>query len=252
MPARVLERRIRPDSRTLGFRRNNAVFVLVVEHWTSFYVSLHRVLEGLWEFAQPVYMCFVDLEKAFDCVPRGILVGGCSTRSMGSGAFAKGCSVSVRPEQELGSHCRQTVECEASGMRIGISKSEAMDLDQKRVACPLRSCMPRSLTLSSTSLVPEESFPPPVATKAPADTQSTAADHLQPRTNSQAPQPVRSDPSRAPKWLELPGGFDEGRHGACWKHLLLHRGAQTSKLLFCRCVLLRGLLIPNCPQKMSI
>ncbi|KAK1877642.1 1-phosphatidylinositol 45-bisphosphate phosphodiesterase beta-1 [Dissostichus eleginoides] len=83
--------------------------------------------------------------------------------------------------------------------------------------------MPRSLTLSYTSLVPEESFPPPAATKGPADTRSTAADHLQPQTNSQAPQPVSSDPSRAPKWLKLPGGFDEGYYGACWKHLLLQR-----------------------------
>ncbi|KAI3367396.1 hypothetical protein L3Q82_026250 [Scortum barcoo] len=100
----------------------------------------------------------------------------------GPGAFAKGCSVSVRPEQELGSHCRQisrrsqgpegvrfgnhrissllfaddvvlmassgqdlqhvlerfAAECEAAGMRISTSKSEAMVLDRKRVACPLQ------------------------------------------------------------------------------------------------------------------
>ncbi|KAI3352999.1 hypothetical protein L3Q82_019575 [Scortum barcoo] len=54
------------------------------------------------------------------------------------------------PEQELGSLAlpapgpsactrRQfAAECEAAGMRISTSKSEAMVLDQKRVACPLR------------------------------------------------------------------------------------------------------------------
>ena len=44
------------------------------------------VLEGSWEFAQPVHMCFVDLEKAFEYVPHCILwevlqeYGVCSLR----------------------------------------------------------------------------------------------------------------------------------------------------------------------------
>ncbi|KAI3366000.1 hypothetical protein L3Q82_009827 [Scortum barcoo] len=173
------------DRSTLGFRRNNAVFVLVVEQWTSSIPSRQGCLEGLWEFAQPVHMCFVDLEKAFirPC-PSWYSVWECSVSIWGPGAFAKGCSVSVRPEQELGSALlavrflgvsqgpegvrfgnhrissllfaddvvllasssqdlqhvleRFAAECEAAGMRISTSKSEAMVLDRKRVVCPLR------------------------------------------------------------------------------------------------------------------
>ncbi|KAI3369961.1 hypothetical protein L3Q82_024762 [Scortum barcoo] len=122
-----------------------------------------RVLEGLCKFAQPVHMCFVDLEKAVDCVPRGILHAVWGPRPL-----AKGCSVSVRLEQELGLQGRRESRFGnhrissllfaddiillvssnqdlqhvlgqfAAGMRISTSKSEAMVLDRKRVACPLR------------------------------------------------------------------------------------------------------------------
>ena len=48
-----------------GFRRGRGT--------TDQLFTLARILEGAWEYAYSDYMCFVDLEKVYDRVPREIL-----------------------------------------------------------------------------------------------------------------------------------------------------------------------------------
>ncbi|KAK3541273.1 hypothetical protein QTP86_019410, partial [Hemibagrus guttatus] len=131
--SRVLERRVRPlvepriQEEQCGFRPSCGTLDQLY--------TLHRVIEDTWEFAQPVHMCFVDLEKAFDHVPHGILwevlweygVHGPLLRAVRS-LYNRSRSL-VRIASS---------ECEAAGMRVSTSKSEAMLLDQKKVACTLQ------------------------------------------------------------------------------------------------------------------
>ncbi|KAI3369681.1 hypothetical protein L3Q82_024524 [Scortum barcoo] len=178
--ARVLERRIRPivDPR-IQEEQCNAVFVLVVEHWTSSIPSTGclRVYGSLPNQST----CALWIWRRHSTVSLVVFCGECSAeygvrepllRAVRSLYLTTG-------EQELGSHCRQrsqgpegvrfgnhrissllfaddvvlmassgqdlqhvlerfAAECEAAGMRISTSKSEAMVLDRKRVACPLR------------------------------------------------------------------------------------------------------------------
>ncbi|KAK3541270.1 hypothetical protein QTP86_019416 [Hemibagrus guttatus] len=80
-------------------------------------------------------MCFVDLEKAFVRVPRDILwkvlweygVRGPLLRAVRS-LYNRSRSL-VRIASS---------ECEAAGMRVSTSKSEAMVLNRKKVACTLQ------------------------------------------------------------------------------------------------------------------
>ncbi len=202
--ARVLERSIRLivepriQEEQCGFRPGRGTLDQLY--------TLSRVLEGSWEFAQPIHM---DLEKAFDCVPRGILwrvlreygvrcpllravrslydrsrslvriagsksdlfpvhVGlrqacplspvlfiifmdrisrssqgpegvGFGEHAISSLLFADDVVVLATSDQDL-QHAlgRFAAECEAAGMRISASKSEAVFLSPKRVASPLQ------------------------------------------------------------------------------------------------------------------
>ncbi|KAK3510413.1 hypothetical protein QTP70_005909 [Hemibagrus guttatus] len=152
--SRVLERRVRPlvepriQEEQCSFRPGHGTLDQLY--------TLHRVLEGSWEFAQPVHMCFVDLEKAFDHVPRGILwevlweyrvrgpllraVRSLYNQSRSLVRIASYDVVLLAPSSLDLQHAlgRFAAECEAAGMRVSTSKSEAMVLNRKKVACTLQ------------------------------------------------------------------------------------------------------------------
>ncbi|KAI3372595.1 hypothetical protein L3Q82_023066, partial [Scortum barcoo] len=163
------------DSRALGFRRNNAVFVLVVEHWTSSIPSTGclRVYGSLPNQST----CALWIWRRHSTVSLVVFCGECSASEYGgsgrpllravrslydrsrslvriAGSKSDLFPVHVGLRQGLPfddvvlmassgqdlQHVleRFAAECEAAGMRISTSKSEAMVLDRKRVACPLQ------------------------------------------------------------------------------------------------------------------
>ncbi|KAK3529892.1 hypothetical protein QTP86_007210 [Hemibagrus guttatus] len=142
--SRVLERRVRPlvepriQEEQCSFRPSRGTLDQLY--------TLHRVLEGSWEFAPPVHMCFVNLEKDFDRVPRGILwevLWKISRRSQGLEGVRFGdhrisSLIFADDVVLLASSSLFAAECEVAGMRVSSSKSEAMVLDRKKVVCTLQ------------------------------------------------------------------------------------------------------------------
>ncbi|XP_042278775.1 uncharacterized protein LOC121904981 isoform X2 [Thunnus maccoyii] len=101
--------------------------------------TLSRTLEWSWEFAHPVYMCFVDL--AYDRTPWCTLWAIWSLYNH-SESCVRILSNDVVLLASTHCHLQQALgwfaaECEAVGTRVSTPKSEAMVLSLKKVDCSL-------------------------------------------------------------------------------------------------------------------
>ncbi|KAL7876407.1 hypothetical protein AOLI_G00113700 [Acnodon oligacanthus] len=131
--AKVLERRLRPivepqiEEEQYGFRLGHGTMDQLF--------TLLWIVEGAWEFANTVYMCFMDLEKAYDCVPRDIL------QEVLLEYDAPGCLLvgvyqarptEIRPQGHSRTHSRDYIS-KLAWERLGVPGNELEDVAEDRV-----------------------------------------------------------------------------------------------------------------------
>lgn len=110
---------------------------MFVGHWTLDWTlySLASELEGVWEFAQAVHICSVDLENGYDHLPRGILWVHFATMEWTARCylfFADDMVLMASLTSDLRLTLTQfSAHWEASGKKISTSTSEAVLATEK-------------------------------------------------------------------------------------------------------------------------
>ncbi|KAK3523553.1 hypothetical protein QTP70_002456 [Hemibagrus guttatus] len=131
--SRVLERRVRPlvgpriQEEQCGFRPSRGTLDQLY--------TLHRVLEGSWEFAQPMSLvAFCGRTSRRSQGLEGVRFGDHRISLL---IFADDVVLLASSGLDL-QHALGRFAAECEGMRVSTSKSKAMVLDRKKVACTLQ------------------------------------------------------------------------------------------------------------------